>query len=122
MYEKIKEFFKKNWLYFASFIGGIASSLFYVFRRNGRAKQDIKQLQHNISELRRKLQEGQRIVDQLESSNNELRIELQKRINETKCTVDQLEESTDSSGEFIKKLNQTNQELKHFIEKYGSTS
>lgn len=119
MYEKIKEFFKKNWLYFASFISGIIASLFYVFRRNSSYNEDVQQLRNNISELRKQLERGQNIVNELETTNNELREELQREIDGARESIDQLGNNSNESTEYLEQFRKTNRQLEQFIEKYG---
>lgn len=125
MWEKLKEFFKKTWGFFAGVFVGFVSLLFIDRRRGSRADGDIQK-------LREQLEEYKQLIARAGIDNSEL----EGQLDIAGARIDELEDRLQSSKGDTNELERVNQDIRReqctmgeaigklgeFIEKHGKGS
>lgn len=97
MFEKVKEWFKKNKSYIIT-IGGIITALLGINYFRNRA------IKRNLERVNSQLSESDKLLEQLESDNRELRAELEKSRN----IIYELEQEFERSNNEVRELERIN--------------
>lgn len=131
MWNKIKTWFKKNWGYFASFVGGLVAMLFVNCGRNKNADANIQRLNDKLAEYERLLErareENKLAGEQLSDAVSELNSirksesEIRNRFEQNKSNTKELGELNTRLTDESARLDSGLERLKRFIEKNGTT-